>query len=242
MLKNTEIARRPAIGIMCKAPIPGVTKTRLAAAVGQNLAGSLAGAFTRDVAAAIEAVPARYRVQGIGVYAPSGTEAALRSLLPESFGLLLQTGATLGDALYGATAHLLGQGAECVLLVNGDSPTLPTRYLTEAIDALRRPGDRVVLGPASDGGYYLIGLKHPHRFLFENIPWSTGAVLQRTLDNAQRHGLEAISLGEWYDVDDAATYRCLLDELNGLSKKFTGGSPAHATRACLAAAATGSGV
>ena len=54
-------------------------------------------------------------------------------------------------------------GHDCVLLVNGDSPTLPPRLLVQAIETLREPGDRMVLGPASDGGYYLIGLKHPHQ-------------------------------------------------------------------------------
>ena len=67
-------------------------------------------------------------------------------------------------------------GHDCVLLVNGDSPTLPTRLLVQAIETLREPGDRMVLGPASDGGYYLIGLKHPHQQLFAQIAWGTETV------------------------------------------------------------------
>src|SRR6516164_3993032 len=65
-----------------------------------------------------------------------------------------------------APRDLLLAGHDCVLLVNGDSPTLPSRFLVQAIETLREPGDRMVLGPASDGGYYLIGLKHPHKHLF----------------------------------------------------------------------------
>ena len=86
---------------------------------------------------------------------------------------LLQAGDDLGHVLLGATRGLLFAGHDCVLLVNGDSPTLPPRFLVQAIEALREPGDRMVLGPASDGGYYLIGLKYPHRQLFTQIAWGT---------------------------------------------------------------------
>lgn len=225
-----------AIGIMCKAPIPGVTKTRLSAAIGAGLACALSESFLRDVASAIEAIPESYRAHGIGVYAPAGTEDALRRILPPSFRLLLQVDSGFGNVLFGATERLLQDGHDCVLLVNGDSPTLPTQYLADAVAHLRRDGDRVVLGPASDGGYYLIGLKRPHRFLFDDIPWSTATVMQRTLENAARAGLEAVQLPEWYDVDDQATYDCLRDELAGTSSRFRGGNPAVATRACLASA------
>ena len=89
------------------------------------------------------------------------------------------------DVLFGAARALLLAGHDCVLLVNGDSPTLPARLLAQAIEALREPGDRMVLGPASDGGYYLIGLKHPHRQLFTRIAWGTETVA-RTHMRARR--------------------------------------------------------
>jgi len=68
------------------------------------------------------------------------------------FGLLLQAGDDLGHVLIGATRALLDAGHDCVLLVNGDSPTLPTRLLVQAVETNARAGDRMVLGPASDGG------------------------------------------------------------------------------------------
>src|SRR5215813_3489266 len=120
----------------------------------------LSACFLRDVAAAIEAVPETLGRKGYVVYAPAGTEQVLRELFPEKFELLLKAGEDLGDALFGATRDLLLAGHDCVLLVNGDSPTLPSHFLVQAIEALRSAGDRLVLGPASDGGYYLIGLKH----------------------------------------------------------------------------------
>lgn len=223
-----------AIGIMCKAPQPGRTKTRLAATIGAAAAATLSACFLRDVCAAVDAVPAHVGHKGYGVYAPAGTEAALRALLPPSFELLLQSDADFGRVLYGAVRDLLAAGHDCVLLVNGDSPTLPSAVLVEAIELLREPGDRVVLGPASDGGYYLIGLKEAVCALFTGVPWGTDAVLRLTRERAGRIGVEVALLREWYDVDDAETLGLLRAELEGRSARFAAGGAALATRACLA--------
>lgn len=223
-----------AIGIMCKAPQPGHAKTRLAKAVGAVAASELSACFLRDVAAAIEAVPETLGRRGYGVYAPAGAEHVLRELFSEKFGLLLQDGQDLGEALFGATRDLLLAGHDCVLLVNGDSPTLPSRFLIQAIEALRNAGDRMVLGPASDGGYYLIGLKRPHKELFTQIAWGTDTVFGRTRERAADIGLPATLLPEWYDIDDVEALGWLRDELAGHSTRFQGGSPASATRAFLA--------
>ena len=225
-----------AIGIMCKAPQPGQAKTRLAKAVGAVAASELSACFLRDVAAAIEAVPETLGRRGYAVYAPAGTEQVLRELFPEKFELLLQAGDDLGEALFGATRDLLLAGHDCVLLVNGDSPTLPSHFLIQAIEALRNSGDRMVLGPASDGGYYLIGLKRPHKELFAQIEWGTETVFGRTCERAAEIGLATTLLPEWYDIDDIETLGWLRDELTGNSTRFRGGSPASATRAFLATA------
>jgi uncharacterized protein len=95
----------------------------------------------------------------------------------------------------------------------------------------------MVLGPASDGGYYLIGLKHPHRHLFTDIRWGTDTVAERTLDRAAEIGLEAVLLPEWYDIDDIETLGWLREELAGRSGRFRNGGDAAATRAYLEAMA-----
>jgi hypothetical protein len=82
-----------------------------------------------------------------------------------------------------------------------------------AATALAAPGDRIVLGPSTDGGYYLIGLKRPHRRLFEDIDWSTERVAAQTLKRARELDLAVLQLPSWYDVDDAQTLRLLLGEL-----------------------------
>lgn len=228
-----------AVGIICKTPIVGSSKTRLVPLLGAEGAAELAVAFLRDVAAAIEAVPSSARRRGYAVYAPAGSEDVLTPLLPESFGLLCRRGATLESVLLGATQELLLAGHDCVILINGDSPTLPPATISEAITALRQPGDRVVFGPASDGGYYLIGLKHPHAELFRDIPWSTTETLAVTLERARAIGLEATLLPMWYDIDDEETLRVLIAETAELPLPFDHGElqagPAKATRAFMAA-------
>jgi uncharacterized protein len=224
-----------AIGIVCKAPQAGLSKTRLAKAVGAVAASELSACFLRDVAAAIEAVPEALSRRGYGVYAPAGTESIMRQLLPDHFGLLLQAGDDLGHVLIGATRALLDAGHDCMLLVNGDSPTLPPRFLTQAIEALRAPGDRMVLGPASDGGYYLIGLKQPHQELFARIAWGTETVALATCERAREIGLATTLLPEWYDVDDIETLRWLQEELAGRLIRFRAGGAAPASRAFLKA-------
>ena len=222
-----------AVGIICKAPIPGRTKTRLAAIIGPEAAAQLSACFLQDIAQTVTKLPKQLACRGYAVYAPAGAEAELRRMLPSTFGLMLQANAELGRVLLGATCEFLTAGYDCVVLVNGDSPTLPPSLLAEAIQALRRPGDRMVLGPASDGGYYLIGLKAPHRHLFADIPWGTNAVARLTLQRATEIGLDAVCLPEWYDIDNAETLDWLREELFGRSKRFRGGGDAKATRACL---------
>lgn len=206
--------------------------------IGADEAATLSACFLRDVAAAIERVPASVRRKGYGVYAPAGAETELQSILPNSFDLLLQADTDFGLVLFGAVRDLLAAGHDCVALVNADSPTLPPSLLIDTIAALRRPGDRIVLGPAIDGGYYLIGLKAPHQPLFVNVPWGTADVARVTVERAAEIGVEVVLLPEWYDIDDARTLEMLCDELAGrpigVTKNGLARSDAAATRAYLA--------
>ncbi len=103
-------------------------------------------------------------------------------------------------------------------MLNSDSPTLPTALLVETAEVLARPGDRAVLGPSTDGGYYLLGIKQAHRRLFDDIDWSTERVARQTLERAREIGLDVHCLPAWYDVDDSQALRQLHAEL------FEGGS------------------
>jgi rSAM/selenodomain-associated transferase 1 len=228
-----------ALAIMCKVPRPGRSKTRLARAVGADHAAALAACFLRDVAAAIDTLPL-HGAHGYGIYAPAGAEEELRRLLPASFRLMLQDGPDLGVALREGAGRLLDeQGHSCAVLINADSPTLPQGLLLRAAEALGRDGDRVVLAPATDGGYTLIGVKADHPELFHDIPWSTSDVFRLTVERADAIGLPVELLPLWYDIDDAETLGVLLDEMGGTSPTFAApgivGYQAPATRAYLAA-------
>ena len=202
-----------ALGLMAKAPLAGEVKTRLVPPLTATEAAALNLCFLRDMATNIKSVSETEAASGLVVYTPAGAEAAFAGVLPAGFELLLQRGASLGERLCNATDDLLRAGFEAVCLINSDSPTLPKAMLLRALNSLAAPGDRVVLGAAEDGGYYLIGLKHAHQNLFSGIAWSTPEVLTRTKQRAAEIDLPVELLPAWYDVDDADTLTRLCEEL-----------------------------
>ena len=204
-----------ALAIMIKVPKVGSVKTRLVPPLTPNQAASISGCFFRDTAENIAAVAgdSSLSVDGLAIYSPPSAGMELNAILPDGFGALPQRIASFGDRLLFAADDLFKLGYESVCLINADSPTLPPQSLRSAVSLLSSPGDRVVLGPSEDGGYYLIGLKQAHRGLFEEIPWSTSAVLSETLRRAAEMGLKVERLQQWYDVDRAADLKRLCEEL-----------------------------
>jgi uncharacterized protein len=198
---------------MVKAPRTGEVKTRLVPPLSPAEAAALNVCFLSDVTAIIAGLCAPGQADGYAAYTPAGAGAEFDGLLPPGFGLLAQRGANLGERLLHASEDFFAMGYQAMCLINSDSPTLPPAVLRDAVQALRAPGDRLVLGPADDGGYYLIGLKHAHGELFRDIAWSTPSVLTSTIQRARAIGLECTLLPSWYDVDDAGTLRRLCREL-----------------------------
>jgi rSAM/selenodomain-associated transferase 1 len=212
---------RVAIAVMAKAPQPGRSKTRLIPPLDAEGAAAMSAAFLRDVTDNIALAARDFPIAGCVAYAPAGQEALFDGVLaPETF-LLLADGETpmpprvqgFGRCLLHAVRDLLARGYGAACVVNSDSPTLPTDYLGRAAAALMRPGDRAIVGPAEDGGYYLLGMKAPHAHLFEDMAWSTDRVAEQTRARAEAIGLELQELPAWYDVDDKGTLRRLADEL-----------------------------
>jgi uncharacterized protein len=202
-----------AIAVMAKASIPGRAKTRLVPPLTAEDAADLNTSFLRDVADNLIGASALANISGFMAFAPAGSAAFFRDILPERIGLLETVAPSFGECLSHAATALLDAGHDAVCLLNSDSPTLPTGYLVAAATALAPPGDRIVLGPSTDGGYYLLGLKRLHRRLFEDIDWSTDRVAAQTLERARELGLAVHQLPSWYDVDDFAALRLLVDEL-----------------------------
>jgi rSAM/selenodomain-associated transferase 1 len=223
-----------AVGIMCKTPEPGKSKTRLSPPLRPEECASLSACFIRDLSQTIARLAEDGDVAGYAVYTPVGSEEALRRLLPAGFELMPQVEGDFGVRLFHGVRDLLDAGHDGVLLVNSDSPTLPLPILQAAVDAVRQ-ADNVVLSPALDGGYTLIGLSKPHRRLFEDIRWSTSTVYRQTLDRAREIGLPVVDAPPWYDVDDAASLRMLEDELSGETPAFLTipGAEAPSTRLFL---------
>src|SRR5580698_3672215 len=215
---NSE-GHRCALVVMAKAPLRGAAKSRLVPPLTAEEAAELSRCFIRDVCAAIEdaiaMIPAasKVRVSAMIAYTPARTEAAFDGLVPASFEFIEQRGEGLGERLINVAADLLSAGFESVAMMNSDSPTIPPAILGEAIVHLGREGDRLAIVGADDGGYCLIGLKRPHWRIFEDITWSTSAVFAQTMERASELGLEVAPTPSWYDIDDAASLRRLVDEL-----------------------------
>jgi rSAM/selenodomain-associated transferase 1 len=223
-----------AVAIVCKTPHPGHSKTRLSPPLTLAQCAQLSAAFIRDVAQTMNEVAA---ASSYAVYTPIGSEQALMPLLPEGFRTMPQSEGDLGARLIHMTRDLFRAGHRGVVLVNADSPTLPHAILRDAI-AMTGHTDNVVIAPAYDGGYTLIGLSQPHDALFTDIAWSTSRVYEQTRAKALQLLLPVVELPLWYDVDDAHDLATLERELAGASPPFAAkglaGAPAPHTRQCLA--------
>jgi hypothetical protein len=231
-----------AIGVMAKAPMAGRSKTRQCPPLWPAQAAALSAAFLRDVTENIALAARQAPIQGFAAYAPAGSDALLRDHLAAGTGLLLADGSPdmphgvqgFGRCLLHAMQAMFAAGFGAGIVLNSDSPTLPTSLLATAAFLLLAPGQRVVLGPADDGGYYLLGATVPYAGLFADIAWSTDTVAATTRVRAASLGLQVIELPRWYDVDDAASLARLLAELRATPPP-AGLRPhaAFATRAAL---------
>jgi rSAM/selenodomain-associated transferase 1 len=218
-----------AIGVMAKAPRPGFSKTRLCPPLEPDQAAALSAAFLRDITENIAVAARATEISGYVAYAPKGAEALFDGHLAAGTGRLLADGLGsmppgvqgFGRCLLHAVAAMLALGHRSAVVLNSDSPTLPTELLIRTADALSAAGDRVVLGPADDGGYYLLGMKAAHARLFADIAWSTDSVAATTRVRAAELGLPVVELPSWYDVDDHAALSRLACDTSGYPAPFT---------------------
>ncbi len=206
---------------MTKVPQAGKVKTRLTPPLTPEEAAQLNTCFLRDLSRSISEACEKSPARGVGIYTPVGAEAAYENILPKDFLLIPQREGAFGDRLILATADLLNVGFASVCLINSDSPTVPPLNFAEAANELKRPGDRIVLGPSDDGGYYLIGMKRENRRVFAEIDWSTERVLKQTKERAAEIGVEIHELDAGFDVDDRDTLTRLCEELFGSNARST---------------------
>ncbi|MBI3884535.1 MAG: TIGR04282 family arsenosugar biosynthesis glycosyltransferase [Opitutae bacterium] len=192
----------PTIAFMLKAPRAGFVKTRLAAETGDVVAVDI---YQLLVERQLAALPAAWPVTIH--YAPADARGQMAAWLgPQRAGLgfIPQCAGDLGARIAAAMADEFAHGAAAVIAIGGDCPGLDGTMLEAARGALETAD--VVLGPAADGGYYLIGLTAPCAALFAGIAWSTPAVLGQTRARIRELGLRATELPTLEDVDDAGAW------------------------------------
>jgi rSAM/selenodomain-associated transferase 1 len=201
--------RAVGLAIMAKAPRVGAVKTRLCPPLRAPEAAELARCFLLD---AVERVRMVAGARPIIAYTPIEAQSQFDEAAP-GIALIPQRGGDLGERQRHLIEEDLGLRLQAALVNGTDSPTLPRECLDEAVSLVMAPDVDVVLGPTEDGGYYLIGLRSPYPALFESMPWSTPAVLSRTVERAHHLRLRVACLPTWFDVDTGAELERLRVEL-----------------------------
>jgi glycosyltransferase A (GT-A) superfamily protein (DUF2064 family) len=157
--------------------------------------------------------------------------------------MIAQREGDFGSRLLGAAEDLFSVGFSTVCLIDSDSPTLPFHCLRSLSTLLKEPKDRMVIGPCRDGGYYVLGLRHAHSRLFQDVTWNTDRVYVETVERSKEINLPVIALPAWYDVDDQISLSRLLSELfpERANEAVPRGSPAPYTREFLRQILVGEG-
>jgi hypothetical protein len=201
--------------IFAKPPRAGAVKTRLAATVGAEAAAALAGAFLDDTLALGRSLTeARVVLALAGDPGASAAAAHDAEVWPQGEG-------DLGARMERVLARALGEAPKA-LAIGTDSPGLALELLERALRAL--DDHDAVLGPADDGGFYLIGLRRCPEGLLAELPWSCATTLSETAARLRAHGLSVAMLPPWFDVDVVAD----LDRLRGLLDRGEVVAPATA--------------
>jgi len=191
------------LGLFAKAPRPGQVKTRLAAAGSDHWAAAVAEAFLLDTIDRLTKVAAQRSLY----FSPPDAGAYFEPPAAHRFTLAPQGQGDLGCRMTAYFAEQFRAGFTKVMLVGSDSPTLPIAYIEDGFAML--DSHDVVLGPATDGGYYLVGCAREAPTIFANIPWGSSQVLRDTIRAIEGAGYRLALLPPWYDVDTLDDWRML---------------------------------
>ncbi|AKV04458.1 Glycosyltransferase [Labilithrix luteola] len=188
---------RLAIAVMARAPIPGRCKTRLLAHHPAEWVAELQRAMLEDTLARLAALPAAVRIVFVAPSEGHDVQELVRPSLPRGWTTALQKGEDLGARLSHAMRELFATDAGArAVIVGTDCPHLPLFDPTLEED--------VLVGPADDGGYYLVAPRVAESRLFHDVAWSTSHVLTQTLRRCAELGLSVRELSRSYDVDEPA--------------------------------------
>lgn len=201
---------KPAVAVMTKVPGAVPVKSRLHQLLGAEAATALYRCFLLD---RLDALAALDDVSAVVAYTPADAGPAIAAVTPPGLPLLAQQGGDLGERMATVLEELLADDHPAAVVIGADSPTLPMAWVADAARALASGTADVALGPASDGGYYLIGLRAPCPALFRDVPWSSADVARITLERAREARLRVHLLPQWFDVDTESDLRRLQADL-----------------------------
>jgi rSAM/selenodomain-associated transferase 1 len=205
------------LGIFARQPVPGKAKTRLAAAIGPDLAAEVQEAMLLDAldlwGSERVLAPGGRRVL---VFAPDEARGWFAERVSEPFELRPQADGTLGQRMEAFFFKEFAEGAVEVVLIGSDSPTIDPLHVISAFIWLKSRD--VVLGPSTDGGYYLIGARGKVPPIFDGVDWSTPDILSQTVDRLNRTSLELATLPPCYDVDTPGDLRTLAGHLRAMRR------------------------
>jgi rSAM/selenodomain-associated transferase 2/rSAM/selenodomain-associated transferase 1 len=179
-------------------------KTRLGVKADDGALADLRHALFLDT---LDAVMSVHRVEHLIACEPPDACERVRTLAGGSVDVIAQRGDDLGQRLANVFEDTFRLGFESVIVIGSDLPDLPPRLIREAVSALRNHPSGLVLGPATDGGYYLIGMNRPHPRLFQDIEWSSVRVVEQTMEAANAIKLSVVLIDKWTDVDDVVNLR-----------------------------------
>ena len=191
-----------------RVPKPGVTKTRLLPILSGEQCAMLHTAFLRDLSSVYEQMDADLFV----AYTNDPDWEMLKEIFPAARGFFPQSGADLGEKMYNALRFVLEAGYGKAVLTGADLPLMTGVHLESGFAAL--DGADIAIGPTSDGGYYLVGMKQPSRVIFENQSYGGSTVLENTLAAANAAGLSAALAMACDDVDTPEDLRNLMTRLS----------------------------
>jgi rSAM/selenodomain-associated transferase 1 len=192
------LTRANALAVMAKAPVPGTVKTRLAPPLTQEQAAELYLALLSDQ---LEHLTELGAADLYVAFTPSDAMPLIASIAPAGYRCFAQRGGDLGERMNEVLAELWRRGHRNLILIGSDLPPVPLNTFHDGFAQLSAGEKRVVLGPSSDGGYYLIGMNPPVPEIFSGMTWSHEHVLEVTTDKLTGLGIDFGLLPEWFDVD-----------------------------------------
>ncbi|OGW73244.1 MAG: hypothetical protein A3J72_04580, partial [Nitrospirae bacterium RIFCSPHIGHO2_02_FULL_40_19] len=208
-----------ALVVMLKVPVTGQVKTRLVPPLTEKDAARLYRCFIQDTFSRVSIL---HDIDIIAAYTPKNLKLRVKKIVPAGTIIIPQKGKDLGQRLSNIFSELFTFGYKKIAIIGSDSPDLPSEYIKKSFSLLKGKTE-IVIGPAEDGGYYLIAMSRNCKVLFINIPWSTDVVFQKTVERAKKAGVKSAILPTWYDVDEIENLKALRNNLKAsLAETKTG--------------------